>query len=99
MRLLVCALTVVTLALFGASADAIDLVNLTSVGGPLAGVFTILGGLTPGLKALVAFVGFLVAAIALIAARNFAPVLYYVGVIIFLAVALVVAGSILGATL
>ena len=47
--------------------------------------------------ALVGFVGFVVALISLSALRNFGPVLFYVGLAIFGAVGLVIAGAIMGA--
>jgi hypothetical protein len=50
-----------------------------------------------GIKALVGFVGFVVALISLSALRNFGPVLFYVGLAIFAAVGLVIAGAIMGA--
>jgi len=45
----------------------------------------------------VAVVGFVVALISLAALRNFGPVLFYVGLAIFAAVGLVIAGAIMGA--
>ena len=53
----------------------------------------------PGIKALVGFVGFVVALISLAALRNFGPVLFYVGLAIFAAVGLVIAGAIMGAVI
>ena len=55
--------------------------------------------LGPGIKALVGFVGFVVALISLAALRNFGPVLFYVGLAIFAAVGLVIAGAIMGAVI
>ncbi|WP_323166076.1 hypothetical protein [Pseudomonas bubulae] len=43
------------------------------------------------------FIGFVVALISLSALRNFGPVLFYVGLAIFAAVGLVIAGAIMGA--
>ena len=51
------------------------------------------------IKALVGFVGFVVALISLSALRNFGPVLFYVGLAIFAAVGLVIAGAIMGAVI
>ena len=48
---------------------------------------------------LVGFVGFVVALISLSALRNFGPVLFYVGLAIFAAVGLVIAGAIMGAVI
>lgn len=47
----------------------------------------------------VGFVGFVVALISLAALRNFGPVLFYVGLAIFAAVGLVIAGAIMGAVI
>ena len=44
-------------------------------------------------------VGFVVALISLAALRNFGPVLFYVGLAIFAAVGLVIAGAIMGAVI
>lgn len=76
---------------------AIDLLNLGSLGGPLAEALTQLSALTPGIKALVVLVAFTVALIALAALRNLAPVLSYVGVAIFAAAGLAVGGAVVGA--
>ena len=76
---------------------AIDLVNLGAIGGPLGSALNTLGTLTPGVKALVGFISFVVALISLAALRNFGPVLYYIGVAIFATVGLVIAGAIMGA--
>lgn len=76
---------------------ALDLVTFAGVTGPLSSALTQLGELGPGIKALVGFVGFVVALISLAALRNFGPVLFYVGLAIFGAVGLVIAGAIMGA--
>jgi hypothetical protein len=89
---------VALVAMVGA-AHAVDLVNLAASGGPLVSALTTLGTLTPGVKALVGFLGFVVAFISLAALRNFAASLFYVGLIIFGAVALIVGGAILGAVI
>ena len=60
---------------------------------------TQIAALGPGIKALVGFVGFVVALISLSALRNFGPVLFYVGLAIFAAVGLVIAGAIMGAVI
>ena len=78
---------------------AIDLVNLGAIGGPLGSALNTLGTLTPGVKALVGFISFVVALISLAALRNFGPVLYYIGVAIFATVGLVIAGAIMGAVI
>lgn len=79
------------------SAWAVDLTALTSIGGPLASALTQIDSLTPGLKALIGVIGFIVAFIALAAARNASPVLFYVMMLIFGAVGLPIGGAILGA--
>lgn len=76
---------------------ALDLVAFTGITGPLTSALTQLADLGPGIKALVGFIGFVVALISLSALRNFGPVLFYVGLAIFAAVGLVIAGAIMGA--
>ena len=66
---------------------------------PLAAALGQLAALAPGVKALVGFVGFVVAFISLAALRNFGPVLFYLGMAIFGAVGLTIAGAILGAVI
>lgn len=73
---------------------ALDLVAFTGITGPLTSALTQIADLGPGIKALV---GFVVALISLSALRNFGPVLFYVGLAIFAAVGLVIAGAIMGA--
>lgn len=76
---------------------ALDLVTFTGITGPLTSALSQIAALGPGIKALVGFVGFVVALISLTALRNFGPVLFYVGLAIFAAVGLVIAGAIMGA--
>lgn len=78
---------------------ALDLVAFTGITGPLTSALTQISALGPGIKALVGFVGFVVALISLSALRNFGPVLFYVGLAIFAAVGLVIAGAIMGAVI
>jgi hypothetical protein len=78
---------------------ALDLVAFTGITGPMTSALTQIAALGPGIKALVGFVGFVVALISLSALRNFGPVLFYVGLAIFAAVGLVIAGAIMGAIL
>lgn len=78
---------------------ALDLVAFTGITGPLTSALTQISALGPGIKALVGFVGFVVALISLSAMRNFGPVLFYIGLAIFAAVGLVIAGAIMGAVL
>ena len=75
---------------------ALDLVAFTGITGPMTSALTQLGALAPGVKAMVAFVGFIVALISLAALRNFGPVLFFLGLAIFGAVGLVIAGAIMG---
>lgn len=76
---------------------ALDLVAFTGITGPMTSALAQISALGPGIKALVGFVGFVVALISLSALRNFGPVLFYVGLAIFAAVGLVIAGAIMGA--
>ena len=78
---------------------ALDLVAFTGITGPLTSALTQIAALGPGIKALVGFVGFVVAFISLAALRNFGPVLFYLGMAIFGAVGLTIAGAILGAVI
>jgi hypothetical protein len=78
---------------------ALDLVGFSGITGPLTAALTQISQLGPGIKALVGFVGFVVALISLAALRNFGPVLFYVGLAIFAAVGLVIAGAIMGASI
>ena len=78
---------------------ALDLVAFTGITGPMTSALAQLAALGPSVKALVGFVGFVVALISLSALRNFGPVLFYVGVAIFAAVGLVIAGAIMGAVI
>ena len=78
---------------------ALDLVAFTGITGPMVSALTQIAALGPGIKALVGFVGFTVALISLAALRNFGPVLFYVGLAIFGAVGLVIAGAIMGAVI
>jgi hypothetical protein len=80
-------------------AQALDLVTFSGITGPMTSALTQLSALGPGIKALVGFIGFVVALISLSALRNFGPVLFYVGLAIFGAVGLVIAGAIMGAVL
>lgn len=93
-------LTVVVLSLMAAfPSHALDLVAFTGITGPLVAALTQLAALAPSLKALVTFIGFVVAFISLAALRNFGSVLFYIGMVIFAAVGLVVGGAILGAVI
>ncbi len=85
--------------LFALPSNALDLVGFTGITGPLVSALTQISALGPGIKALVGFVGFVVALISLAALRNFGPVLFYVGLAIFGAVGLVIAGAIMGAVI
>jgi hypothetical protein len=78
---------------------ALDLVAFAGITGPMTSALTQIATLGPGIKALVGFIGFVVALISLSALRNFGPVLFYIGLAIFAAVGLVIAGAIMGAVL
>ena len=91
---------VLALALLAAApSQALDLVAFTGITGPLTSALTTLASLTPGIKAIVGVVGFVVAFISLSALRNMGPVLFFMGLAIFGAVGLTIAGAILGATI
>ncbi len=100
-RRLIAFFCLVAIALFGLAlafpSHALDLVAFTGITGPMTSALTQIAELGPGIKALVGFVGFVVALISLSALRNFGPVLFYVGLAIFAAVGLVIAGAIMGA--
>ncbi|HCY63219.1 MAG TPA: hypothetical protein DHV59_10395 [Oxalobacteraceae bacterium] len=102
-RKLLAAFTLLAFLLIGLGtafpSHALDLVAFTGITGPLTSALTQISALGPGIKALVGFVGFVVALISLSALRNFGPVLFYVGLAIFAAVGLVIAGAIMGAVL
>lgn len=82
-----------------APAHALDLVAFTGLTGPLTTALGQVAALTPSVQALVAVIGFIVAFISLAGLRNFGPVLFFVGMAIFGAIGLTVAGAIMGAVL
>ena len=93
-------LMLLLLGLMAASpSHALDLVNFTGITGPLTSALGQLSALAPGVKALVGFIGFCVAFISLAALRNFGAVLFYLGMAVFGAVGLVIAGAIMGAVI
>jgi hypothetical protein len=101
-RVLLAMLTVAAMAIIllaAAPGHALDLVTFSGISGPLTGALTTIATLTPGVKAIVGVIGFIVAFIALAALRNFGPALFFVGLAIFGAVGLVVAGAIMGAVI
>ncbi len=89
----------VTTVMLSATAGAIDFTTLSSFGGPLGTALAQLNTLGPGMRALVGFIAFVVAFISLAALKNFGPVLFYVGAMIFGAVGLTIGGAILGFTI
>lgn len=97
--LLLAVAVVVALWIASFPIQAMDLVTFTGITGPLTSALTTVAGLTPGIQALVAVVGFVVAFISLSALRNMGPVLFFIGLIIFGAIGLTVAGAILGAVI
>jgi hypothetical protein len=78
---------------------ALDLVAFTGITGPLTSALTTLATIGPAAQAIVGFLAFIVAMITLTALRNFSPVLFYVGVAVFAAVGLPIAGAIMGAVI
>jgi hypothetical protein len=90
-------IAVVLLSFSAATSYALDLVTFSGISGPLTSALTQLATLSPGVKALIGFLGFVVALVSLAGLRNFAPVLFYLGLAIFAAIGLVVAGAIMGA--
>lgn len=78
---------------------ALDLVAFTGITGPLTSALSTIAAMTPSIKAIVGVVGFVVAFISLSALRNFGPVLFFMGLAIFGAVGLTIAGAILGAVI
>ena len=92
------AVSLLTLLAFTPS-HAMDLVAFAGIQGPLVAALGQLAALAPGVKALVGFIGFVVAFISLSALRNFGPVLFYLGMAIFGAVGLTIAGAIMGAVI
>lgn len=76
---------------------ALDLIAFTGITGPMTSALAQIADLAPGIKALVGFLAFVVALVSLSALRNFGPVLSYIGLAIFAAVGLVIAGAIMGA--
>lgn len=85
--------------LTAAASHALDLVAFTGITGPLTSALTTIATLTPGIKAVVGVVGFTVAVIMLAGLRNMSPVLFFVGLAVFAAIGLPVAGAIMGATI
>ncbi|MQA40600.1 hypothetical protein GEV02_20825 [Rugamonas sp. FT29W] len=75
---------------------AIDFTTLASMGGPLGTALSTLAGMETGVKAIIGFIGFVVALISLAALRNLSPVLFFVGLAIFGGVGLAIAGAIMG---
>jgi hypothetical protein len=89
----------VVLSLTVGTTYALDLVAFAGIAGPLTAALAQLATLAPGVKALIGFIGFVVALVSLAGLRNFGPVLFYLGLAIFAAVGLVIAGAIMGAVL
>ena len=97
------ALSLLAVAVLGLAtafpSHALDLVTFAGITGPLVSALTTLATLGPGAKAIVGFLGFVVALISLTALRNFGPVIFYLGVAVFAAVGLPIAGAIMGAVI
>ena len=79
------------------SGYALDLVAFTGITGPLTSALTQIAALGPGIKAWSDSSVSWSRSSSLSALRNFGPVLFYVGLAIFAAVGLVIAGAIMGA--
>ena len=67
--------------------------------GAMGNVFDQINGITPGVKAIVAIVGFIVALVSLVALRSFSAVLFFLGLAVFGAGGLAMAQTLLGATI
>ena len=78
---------------------ALDLVAFTGITGPLTSALTQIADLGPGIKALVGFIGFRGRADFAVRAAQLRPGPVYVGLAIFAAVGLVIAGAIMGAVI
>jgi hypothetical protein len=68
-------------------------------GEAMAPIFAQINAITPGVRAVVAVVGFIVALVSLVALRSFSAVLFFLGLAVFGAGGLAMAQSLLGATL
>ena len=77
---------------------AMDPAMAGNVNGAMAPVFNQIDSITPGVKAIVAIVGFIVALVSLVALRSFSAVLFFLGLAVFGAGGLGMAQSLLGAT-
>lgn len=98
--LAVATFAVLALALLAAApSQALDLVAFTGITGPLTTALTTIASLTPAVKAIAGTLGFVIALLALTALRNMGPVMFFVGLAVFGAVGLPIAGAILGATI
>jgi len=98
--LLVVLLAIVVPMWFDASvAQAVDFDTVKNQDGPMKDALQKFDSMSPGLKALIIFLGFIVGAITLIALRAIAPVLGYVGLAVFIGIGLGVGGAIAGAVI
>lgn len=77
---------------------AMDPAMASSATGAMANVFDQINNITPGVKAVVAIVGFIVALVSLVALRSFSAVLFFLGLAVFGAGGLGMAQALLGAT-
>ena len=91
----------IALFVMAQSVQAVDFTALTGSGSTsvLKDAILKLQDLGPGVKAIVIFLGFIVALITLIALRNFGSVIFYVGMAVFAAVGLPIAAAIAGAVI
>lgn len=98
--LAVATFAVLALSLLAAApSQALDLVGFTGITGPLTTALATIASLTPAVKAIAGTLGFVIALLALTALRNMGPVMFFVGLAVFGAVGLPIAGAILGATI
>ena len=98
--LLVLSLAIVVPMCFDASvAQAVDFDTIKNQDGPMKDALQKFDTMSPGIKALIIFLGFVVGSITLIALRAIAPVLGYVGLAVFIGIGLGVGGAIAGAVI
>ncbi|MEO8152361.1 MAG: hypothetical protein ABI605_04765 [Rhizobacter sp.] len=90
------AIVLPTLALLALAVDPAMAADAGS--GAMQTVFDQINGITPGVKAIVAVVGFIVALVSLVALRSFSAVLFFLGLAVFGAGGLAMAQTLLGAT-
>jgi hypothetical protein len=98
-RWMIFSLLMSMLAMITGPAHAIDITNLSTLGGPLSTALTQLENLSIGVRAIAGFLGFLVTVVTLIALRNHHAIFGFVLLVIFTAVGLPIGAAIMGATI